>query len=320
MATVMHLENVYRIFRMGQERIAAVDGITLDVNEGEILCMQGPSGSGKSTLLHMMAGLDRPSKGSVILGKTHIEKLSEDRLALFRQRHVGFIFQSYYLIPTLTALENVTLPLMFAGISNAKRNKAGKELLISVGLKDRMRHKPSEMSGGQQQRVSIARAFANNPRIVFADEPTGNLDTHTTYEMMNLMTRLARERNITLVIVTHDLEISGYATRLVKIRDGRIEGIEDEPAHHPSAPPTVVPGSVTEAAETKEAGDKAGTKEAGDKAGSEEAEDKAGSEKEISPEDTAAHPEPDPVKTDLPTMKREKHSTGIFGKRKVQSK
>ena len=211
---------------MGQEKIAAVNGVSLEVEGGETLCLQGPSGSGKSTLLHMMAGLDRPTKGSILLGKTAIEKLSEDHLALFRQRHVGFIFQSYYLIPTLTALENVTLPLMFAGIPGSKRNKAAKELLDAVGLKDRMKHRPSEMSGGQQQRVSIARAFANNPKIVFADEPTGNLDTHTTYEMMNLMTRLAKERNQTLIIVTHDMEISGYATRLVKIRDGMIEGIE----------------------------------------------------------------------------------------------
>jgi len=226
MNIVMKLDNVYKIYRMGQEKIAAVNGVSLEVEGGETLCLQGPSGSGKSTLLHMMAGLDRPTKGSILLGKTAIEKLSEDHLALFRQRHVGFIFQSYYLIPTLTALENVTLPLMFAGIPGSKRNKAAKELLDAVGLKDRMKHRPSEMSGGQQQRVSIARAFANNPKIVFADEPTGNLDTHTTYEMMNLMTKLAKERNQTLVIVTHDLEISGYATRLVKIRDGMIEGIE----------------------------------------------------------------------------------------------
>ena len=226
MSTVMQLENVYRLYRMGQETIAAVDGVSLSVEAGEILCLQGPSGSGKSTLLHMMAGLDKPTKGSIVLGTTHIEKLSEDRLALFRQRHVGFIFQSYYLIPTLTAIENVTMPLMFAGIPASKRHRVAKELLEAVGLKDRMRHKPSQMSGGQQQRVSIARAFANQPKIVFADEPTGNLDTHTTYEMMNLMTRLAKERNQTLVIVTHDLEISSYATRLVKIRDGRIEGIE----------------------------------------------------------------------------------------------
>ena len=225
MSTVMQLEQVYRLYRMGQETIAAVDGVSLSVETGEILCLQGPSGSGKSTLLHMMAGLDRPTRGSIVLGTTHIEKLSEDRLALFRQRHVGFIFQSYYLIPTLTAIENVTMPLMFAGIPASRRQRVAKELLEAVGLKDRMRHKPSQMSGGQQQRVSIARAFANQPKIVFADEPTGNLDTHTTYEMMNLMTRLARERNQTLVIVTHDLEISSYASRLVKIRDGRIEGI-----------------------------------------------------------------------------------------------
>ncbi len=238
--TIMQLDNVYRIYRMGQETISAVDGVSLSVGAGEILCMQGPSGSGKSTLLHMMAGLDRPSRGSIILGKTHIEKLSEDSLALFRQRHIGFIFQSYYLIPTLTAIENVTLPLMFAGVAPGKRLKIARELLDAVGLKDRMKHRPSQMSGGQQQRVSIARAFANNPKIVFADEPTGNLDTHTTYEMMNLMTKLAKERNLTLVIVTHDLEISGYATRLVKIRDGRVEGIEEGPMHHAGAPPEVI--------------------------------------------------------------------------------
>ena len=240
MPTIMQLDQVHRIYRMGQETISAVDGVSLSVEAGEILCMQGPSGSGKSTLLHMMAGLDRPSKGSIILGKTHIEKLSEDSLALFRQRHIGFIFQSYYLIPTLTAIENVTLPLMFAGVAPGKRLKIARELLDAVGLKDRMKHRPSQMSGGQQQRVSIARAFANNPKIVFADEPTGNLDTHTTYEMMNLMTKLARERHLTLVIVTHDLEISGYATRLVKIRDGRVEGIEEGPMHHAGAPPEVI--------------------------------------------------------------------------------
>lgn len=331
MATIMQLENVYRIYRMGQERIAAIDGVSLDVREGEILCLQGPSGSGKSTLLHMMAGLDRPSKGSVILGKTHIEKLSEDRLALFRQRHVGFIFQSYYLIPTLTALENVTLPLMFAGISKSKRNKAGKELLTAVGLKDRMRHKPSEMSGGQQQRVSIARAFANNPRIVFADEPTGNLDTHTTYEMMNLMTRLARERNHTLVIVTHDLEISGYATRLVKIRDGRIEGIEDGPAHRADGPP---PGPV----ERQPGPDVPGTEAKADvevpRAGADV--DVPGSEADVDvpgagADDSAMEPlTPEmEIYTEMPAMDKEsmknmkKNKRGlvsIFGKRKVQGR
>ena len=296
MAIIMQLENVFRIYRMGQEKIVAVDGVSLDVQEGEILCLQGPSGSGKSTLLHMMAGLDRPSRGSIILGKTHIEKLSEDRLALFRQRHVGFIFQSYYLIPTLTALENVTLPLMFAGISKSKRNKAGKELLTAVGLKDRMRHKPSEMSGGQQQRVSIARAFVNNPRIVFADEPTGNLDTHTTYEMMNLMTRLAKERNHTLVIVTHDLEISGYATRLVKIRDGKIEGIEDGPTYRAETPQSAPIQIVTEP-------------------------EGSGTEPEGSIRAMLGQINPVPTITEgtLQKKKTKKEPISIFGKRKVQS-
>lgn len=227
MSAIVTLDNVYRAYRMGQERIMAVNGISLEIEEGEICCLQGPSGSGKSTLLHMMAGLDRPSKGSIMIGKTRIETLSENQLALFRQRYVGFIFQSYYLIPTLTALENVSMPLTFCGIPKSKRNKIAKELLEAVGLKDRMKHKPAQMSGGQQQRVSIARAFSNNPKVVFADEPTGNLDTANTFEMMDLMTTMAKERNQTLVIVTHDTEISSYASRIVKIRDGKVEKIEN---------------------------------------------------------------------------------------------
>lgn len=227
MSTIITLDNVYRAYRMGQERIMAVNGVSMEIEEGEICCLQGPSGSGKSTLLHLMAGLDKPSKGSIIIGKTRIETLSENQLALFRQQHIGFIFQSYYLIPTLTALENVAMPLTFCGIPKAKRIKKARELLEAVGLKDRMRHKPSQMSGGQQQRVSIARAFSNNPKVVFADEPTGNLDTATTYEMMNLMTSMAKASNQTLVIVTHDNEISGYASRVIRIRDGKIEKIEN---------------------------------------------------------------------------------------------
>jgi putative ABC transport system ATP-binding protein len=224
---IITLDSVYRVYRMGQERIFAVNGISLEIEEGEICCLQGPSGSGKSTLLHLMAGLDRPSKGSIQIGKTRIEKLSENQLALFRQKHIGFIFQSYYLIPTLTALENVAMPLTFCGIPRSKRSKRAKELLAAVGLKDRMRHKPAQMSGGQQQRVSIARAFANNPKVIFADEPTGNLDTATSHEMMQLMVNLARERNQTLVIVTHDSDIAAYASRIIRIRDGKIEKIEN---------------------------------------------------------------------------------------------
>lgn len=227
MSTIITLDNIYRAYRMGQERIMAVNGVNLEIEEGEICCLQGPSGSGKSTLLHLMAGLDKPSKGSIIIGKTRIETLNENQLAIFRQHHIGFIFQSYFLVPTLTALENVAMPLTLCGISKAKRMKKAKELMEAVGLKDRMRHRPSQMSGGQQQRVSIARAFANNPKVVFADEPTGNLDTATTYEMMNLMTSMAKTSNQTLIIVTHDAEISGYASRIVRIRDGKIEKIEN---------------------------------------------------------------------------------------------
>jgi putative ABC transport system ATP-binding protein len=227
MSAFITLNDVYRAYRMGQEKIYAVNGVSLEIEEGEICCMKGPSGSGKSTLLHLMAGLDKPSKGAITIGKTRIDKLSENQLALFRQRYVGFIFQSYYLIPTLTALENVAMPLTFCGVPRSKRIKKAKELLDAVGLKDRMKHKPSEMSGGQQQRVSIARAFANNPKVVFADEPTGNLDTATTFEMMNLMTNMAKTWNQTMVIVTHDNEISGYASRIINIRDGKIEKIEN---------------------------------------------------------------------------------------------
>ena len=227
MSAIITLKDVYRAYRMGQERILAVNGVSLEIEEGEICCMKGPSGSGKSTLLHLMAGLDKPSKGTITIGKTRIDTLSENQLALFRQRYVGFIFQSYYLIPTLTALENVAMPLTFCGIPRSKRIKKAKELLEGVGLKDRMKHKPSEMSGGQQQRVSIARAFANNPKVIFADEPTGNLDTATTFEMMNLMTDMAKTWNQTMVIVTHDNEISGYASRIINIRDGKIEKIEN---------------------------------------------------------------------------------------------
>ena len=227
MSALITLNDVYKVYRMGQEKIYAVNGVSLEIEEGEICCMKGPSGSGKSTLLHLMAGLDKPSKGTITIGKTRIDTLNENQLALFRQRYVGFIFQSYYLIPTLTALENVAMPLTFCGIPRSKRMKKAKELLEAVGLKDRMKHKPSEMSGGQQQRVSIARAFVNNPKVIFADEPTGNLDTANTFEMMKLMTDMAKTWNQTMVIVTHDNEISGYASRIINIRDGKIEKIEN---------------------------------------------------------------------------------------------
>jgi len=212
---------------MGSEKVVALDDINLIFERGKIYCLLGTSGSGKSTLLNMLAGLEKPTKGTIeFLGKP-LEQLNETQLALYRQKYIGFIFQSYNLLPTLTALENVTLPLIFRKTSKRKRNKAAKTMLKAVGLGDRMKHKPSELSGGQQQRVSLARAFVNEPQVVFADEPTGNLDTRTTYEMMDMITGFAKDRNQTLIIVTHDLEISQYADQIIKIKDGNVESIVD---------------------------------------------------------------------------------------------
>lgn len=212
---------------MGDEKIVALKDINLTIYKEEFICLLGTSGSGKSTLLNLMAGLEKPTKGEIVIGKYHIEEMNEKQLAKFRQLYIGFVFQSYNLIPTLSALENVSLSLTFRGIPRKKREKAAKEMLKAVGLGNRLNHKPSELSGGQQQRVSIARAFVGNPKIVFADEPTGNLDTRTTIEVMDLITDMARENKQTLVIVTHDHEIAPYGDRIIHLRDGNIEKIID---------------------------------------------------------------------------------------------
>lgn len=223
---IITIKGLRKVYRMGDERIVALDNINLEIKEEEICCLFGTSGSGKSTLLNMLAGLEKPTKGTIRIKNIKVEKLNEVQLAKFRQRYIGFVFQSYNLISSLTALENVSLPLMFQGIKKKDREKRAKEMLISVGLGDRMNHKPSEMSGGQQQRVSIARAFINRPRILFADEPTGNLDTATTLEVMDIITGIAKAYNQTLIIVTHDPEIAIYADKIVTMRDGNIEKIE----------------------------------------------------------------------------------------------
>ena len=223
---IFELKNVRKIYHMGDEKIVALDDVSLTFEKGKVYCLLGTSGSGKSTLLNLLAGLEKPSSGSIsFLGKP-LELLGEKQLALYRQRYIGFVFQSYNLLPTLTALENVTLPLIFRRVSKSKRMKAARSMLKAVGLGNRWRHRPSELSGGQQQRVSIARAFVNDPQVVFADEPTGNLDTKTTFEMMDLITGIARERNQTLIIVTHDTEISQYCDQIIRIRDGNVESIE----------------------------------------------------------------------------------------------
>ncbi len=219
---------------MGEERIVALHDITLEFKREKIYCLLGVSGSGKSTLLNLIAGLEKPTRGEIIFNGQHIEKMSEKKLALFRQKYVGFVFQSYNLLPTLTAMENVNLPLILRSVSKKKRNVKAKEMLTAVGLENRLKHKPSEMSGGQQQRVSIARAFVNDPSIVFADEPTGNLDTKTTYEMMSLITGLAEKNKQTLIIVTHNLELAKYADQIIHLRDGKIEKIEDNKRSDPA--------------------------------------------------------------------------------------
>lgn len=220
--TIIRVKNLRKIYRIGDERVVALAGINLDILKGQICCIVGTSGSGKSTLLNQLAGLEKPTKGSVFIGKTNISSLSENRLAEFRQRHLGFIFQSYNLMPTMTALENVSLPMIFKGMSRGKRKRAAFSMLSAVGLKKRAYHKPTQMSGGQQQRVGIARAFVTRPKVIFADEPTGNLDTKTTIEIMKMMVRFARKHQQTLIIVTHDPELAEYADRVITLIDGAI--------------------------------------------------------------------------------------------------
>lgn len=226
MPSIIEVRNLRKVYRMGGEKIVALNHVDLEIEKGEICCLFGTSGSGKSTLLNMLAGLEKPTKGSVKIKKIHVERLNESQLAIFRQKYIGFVFQSYNLIPTLTAQENVALPLIFQGISKKEREKRAKEMLEAVGLGKRLRHKPQEMSGGQQQRVSIARAFINQPQILFADEPTGNLDTHTTIEVMDIITKIAREYNQTMIIVSHDPEIADYADKIITIQDGDVVKIE----------------------------------------------------------------------------------------------
>lgn len=227
MSELIKVNNLHKIYTMGSEKVHALNGINLTVNEGEMICLLGPSGSGKSTLLNALAGLEKPDKGEIIVKNIHLEKLNESQITLFRSLNVGFVFQTYNLIPTLNALENVSLGLMFKGVEKKKREKMAKDILIKVGLKERFFHKPNQLSGGQQQRVAIARAFVGNPKIVFADEPTGNLDTHTSYEIMELIKQISKENNQTVIIVTHDEEMTEYADRLLHMRDGQIEKIHN---------------------------------------------------------------------------------------------
>lgn len=223
MESIIKISNVRKVYRMGEEKVVALDSIDFELEQGEICCLLGTSGSGKSTLLNLMAGLEKPTRGEISIKGYNLVKLNENQLAKLRQKYIGFVFQSYNLLEHFTALENVTLPLIFKGVPKRAREKKAREMLKAVGLEKRMNHKPSQMSGGQQQRVSIARAFITNPEIIFADEPTGNLDSKTTNEIMDLITGMAKEYKQTLIIVTHDLEIARYANRIIHIIDGNVE-------------------------------------------------------------------------------------------------
>jgi putative ABC transport system ATP-binding protein len=225
---IIEINNVSKIYKVGSERIQALDNVNLTINKGEFCCLLGTSGSGKSTLLNVMAGIEKLSSGDIIIRNRKINKMSERQLSIFRQKYLGFIFQAYNLIASLTAAENVELPLIFKEIVPKKRREMVKEIMNAVGLKERAKHKPSQMSGGQQQRVGIARAFVGAPEIVFADEPTGNLDSKTTMEIMALIKEIAKKNNQTIVMVTHDVRLAEFADKIVNIHDGKIVSVEEK--------------------------------------------------------------------------------------------
>lgn len=223
---IIYVKNVRKVYRMGDEEVVALKRINLRIYKGEVCCIFGTSGSGKSTLLNQLAGMEKPTKGQVFIRGKNISDMNEEELAAFRQEHMSFIFQSYNLLPSMTAVENVAMPLMFKGMDRKKREAMAEEMLKRVGLSHRLHHYPSQMSGGQQQRAGIARAFVSRPEVVFADEPTGNLDTKTTAEIMDMVMGFARRFNQTIILVTHDPGMSRYADRIVTLVDGIIT--EDE--------------------------------------------------------------------------------------------
>lgn len=226
MQPIIEVKNLRKEYHLGEETVVALKQINLAIGKGEICCIFGTSGSGKSTLLNQLAGMEKPDRGEVKIGGICISRLSEEQLAAFRQRHLGFVFQTYNLLPTMDAVENVAMPLLFRGVGRKEREKAAVSLLERVGLQNRLHHYPDQMSGGQQQRAGIARAFIAHPAVVFADEPTGNLDSKTTTEVMDMIRGFAREYQQTIVMVTHDPQMAAYADRIVTLMDGEI--IKDE--------------------------------------------------------------------------------------------
>ena len=228
--SLITVRNAKKIYRVGSVDIQALRGVDLTIEAGELCCIIGRSGSGKSTLLNVLAGLEHVTSGELIIAGKRLDRMNQSELIRFRQQHIGFIFQSFNLMPYYTALENVAFPLAFRGVPAYKRNRMAANMLKLVGLETHMKHKPSQMSGGQQQRVGIARALVTDPEIVFADEPTGNLDSSTSDEVMNVICDILREKGKTLIMVTHDPNMAEYADKVVNLLDGRIVDIQMQKA------------------------------------------------------------------------------------------
>jgi len=224
---IVRVASITKTFQMGKTTLQALKGISLEIAAGDYISIMGPSGSGKSTLFNMIGGLDKPSSGKVFIDEVDIAQLDAFELAWLRCRKIGYIFQTFNLIPVMTALENVTLPMTFAGMNNDAAVEKGIKLLEMVGLGDRFRHKPSELSGGQQQRVAVARSLANDPAIILADEPTGNLDLTTGEEIIALLKRLSEETHVTVISATHDFKMLNVSDQVIWIRDGLVEKIEN---------------------------------------------------------------------------------------------
>ena len=222
LAPIIHTEKLRKVYAVGKERVIALNNVDLSIEKGEFCCIVGQSGSGKSTLLNQLAGLEKPTSGKVFIGRHEISAMTENELAAFRQQHLGFIFQSYNLLPTMTAAENVALPLMFKGVDKKTRLARARKELKAMGLLGRANHLPTEMSGGQQQRVGIARAFVSSPKVIFADEPTGNLDSRTSKQVLYRMLELSKNNHVTFVMVTHEPELAECADRIVTILDGKV--------------------------------------------------------------------------------------------------
>jgi putative ABC transport system ATP-binding protein len=232
MKEVISIKNIKKEYDMGSQIIAALKDVSLSIFKNEYVALMGPSGSGKSTLMNILGCLDTPSAGSYILNSKEVSKMTDDELAFVRNKEIGFVFQTFNLLPRLSSLENVALPLVYAGLGAKERKERAEQVMEMVGLKDRMDHKPNQLSGGQRQRVAIARALVNSPSIILADEPTGNLDTKTSYEIMNIFEEINNNGN-TVILVTHEEDIARHARRILRLRDGLIETDEvNEPVSH----------------------------------------------------------------------------------------